>query len=145
MKKMTLILFLIISYASMHAQNAECMLGIGGKNTETIVQVFQLNEEQIQKMEAWRAELAVANKAYQEEIDLLFDTHPQGSLEELEALATKYRKLKDQIMDNARAYDIRMLKIFNPKQYERYLELCASAQRNPYQIVPKTYTKQEPE
>ncbi len=145
MRKSILLLFLIVNYASMHAQNEECMLGIGGKNTETIVQVFQLNEDQIQKMEEWRAELAVSNRAYQEEIDLLFETHPQGTMEELEALATKYRKLKDQVMENARAYDIRMLKIFNPRQYERYLELCASAKRNPYQIVPKTYSKQEPE
>ncbi len=145
MRKYILVLFLIINYASIHAQNAECMLGIGGKNTETIVQVFQLNEEQIRKMEEWRAELAVANKAYQEEIDILFDTHPQGTMEELEALATKYRKLKDMVMENARAYDIRMLKIFNPRQYERYLELCASAQRAPYQVIPKVYSKSDPE
>jgi hypothetical protein len=121
------------------------MLGLGGKNVETIIEVFQLNDEQLQKMEAWRSELAVENKAYQEEIDMLFDTHPQSTMEELEALATKYRKLKDRILENAREYDVRMLKIFNPRQYERYLELCASAQRTPIQVVPTTYPKSDHE
>ena len=145
MRNYFLLLFLIITSVPMHSQSGECMLGIGGKDSETIIQVFQLSEEQIQKMEDWQAELAVANRAFQEEIDLLFNTHPQGTMEELEALATKYRKLKDLVMENARAYDIRMLKIFNPRQYERYLELCASAKRIPYQVVPKAYSKPDPE
>jgi Spy/CpxP family protein refolding chaperone len=120
------------------------MLGIGGKDTETIIQVFQLNEEQVQKMEDLRAELSVMNKAYQEEIRTLFDSHPQSTTEELEALATKYKVLKDRVLENAMDFDIRMLKMFNPKQYDRYLELCASAKRIPYQVVPQPFPKLEP-
>ncbi len=127
------------------AQISECMLGIGGKDTETIIQVFQLSEEQIQKMEDWRAELAVANRAFQEEIRLLFDTHPQSTDEELQALANKYRVIKDRVLDNAREYDIRMLKLFNPRQYDRYLELCASAKREPYKVMPRPFPNEIPD
>ncbi len=127
------------------AQTSECMLGIGGKDTETIIQVFQLSEEQIQKMEDWRAELAVANRAFQEEIRLLFDTHPQSTDEELQALANKYRVIKDRVLDNAREYDIRMLKLFNPRQYDRYLELCASAKREPYKVMPRPFPNEIPD
>ncbi|GGD56890.1 hypothetical protein [Muriicola marianensis] len=137
-------LFALYSF-EISAQSGDCMLGIGGNDTETIIQVFQLSEEQIGKMEEWRAELALANKIYQDEIRQLFDTHPQSTDEELQALANKYRVLKDKVLDNAREYDIRMLKIFNPRQYDRYLELCASAQRVPYKVVPRPFTNKGPE
>ena len=138
---MKMILLLLFGFLSMSlgAQTNECMLGLGGKDTETIIQVFQLNEEQIRKMEEFRAELSVANKAFKEEIQLLFDTHPQSKPEELEALATKYKAVKDRAMENAREYDIRMLQLFNPRQYDRYLELCAAANRAPYQVTPRVY------
>ncbi len=127
------------------AQSDDCMLGIGGKDTETIIQVFQLSEEQIGKMEQWRAELTLANKAFQDEIRLLFDTHPQSTDEELQALANKYKALKDKVLANAREYDIRMLQLFNPRQYDRYQELCASARRTPYKVVPRPFTNKGPE
>ncbi|NER10722.1 hypothetical protein SAMN06265375_102298 [Muriicola jejuensis] len=145
MKKLILTLFLVCLSVWVRAQNTECMLGIGGKDTETIIQVFQLNEEQVQKMEDLRAELSLQNKAYQEEIRILFDSHPQSTTEELEALATKYKALKDRVLENAREYDIRLLQLFNPRQYDRYLELCASAQRVPYQVVPRPFPKKDPE
>jgi hypothetical protein len=121
------------------------MLGLGGSSAETIIQVFQLNEEQILKMNEWTAELKLTNKVYQEEITQLFDTHPQSKTEDLEALATKYKVLKDKVLANTREYDKRLLKLFNPKQYDRYLELCATANRIPYQVVPRPYPFRNPE
>ncbi|MGY8914789.1 MAG: hypothetical protein ACKVJF_06860, partial [Flavobacteriales bacterium] len=35
----------------------ECTLGIGGRDAETIIQVFQLKEEQVAKMDELRAAL----------------------------------------------------------------------------------------
>jgi len=128
-----------------NAQDRDCMLGLGGSATETIIQVFQLNKEQIQKMNEWTAKLKLSNKVYQDEITQLFDTHPQSKTEDLEALATKYKVLKDQVLANAKEYDIRLLELFNPKQYDRYLELCAAANRNPFQIIPQPYPPRNPE
>ena len=130
---------------SSNAQERDCMLGLGGSSAETIIQVFQLNKEQIQKMNEWSAELKLSNKVYQEEITQLFDTHPQSKTEDLEALASKYKVLKDRVLANAMEYDMRLLELFNPKQYDRYLELCATANRIPYQVVPQPYPLRNPE
>ncbi len=130
---------------SLNAQDRDCMLGLGGSSAETIIQVFQLNEEQIEKMDEWTAELKLSNKVYQEEITQLFDTHPQSKTEDLEALATKYKVLKDQVLANTKEYDRRLLKLFNPKQYDRYLELCATANRIPFQVIPQPYPPRNPE
>ncbi|QBA64669.1 DUF2226 domain-containing protein [Muriicola soli] len=145
MRKILSSLVFIALGALLQAQERDCMLGLGGSNTETIIQVFQLNEDQIGKLKEWQAELSLTNKVYQEDIRILFDTHPQSSTKELEELANKYRVLKDQILLNARAYDIKMLKLFNPKQYERYIELCASADRIPYKVVPQPFPVKGPE
>lgn len=138
-----LVFFLSALFAN--AQDRDCMLGLGGSASETIIQVFQLNKEQIQKMNEWTAELKLSNKIYQDEITLLFDTHPQSKTEDLEALATKYKVLKDRVLANAKEYDMRLLELFNPKQYDRYLELCAAANRIPFQIVPQPYPPRNPE
>ncbi len=127
------------------AQDRDCMLGLGGSSSETIIQVFQLNKEQIQKLEQWTAELKISNKIYQDEITQLFETHPQSKTEELEALATKYKVLKDKVLANAKEYDMRLLALFNPKQYDRYLELCTEANRIPFQIIPEPYEPRNPE
>ncbi|KAG1654413.1 Dihydroorotate dehydrogenase (quinone) [Nymphon striatum] len=42
----------------------DCTLNIGGKNTEALVGVFQMNEEQIGQMETWRAELNIEIKVF---------------------------------------------------------------------------------
>ncbi|NNJ87834.1 MAG: hypothetical protein HKP53_00405 [Eudoraea sp.] len=137
--------FFVLLTCFSNAQDRECRLGLGGSTAETIIQVFQLNEEQIQKMNEWTAELKLSNKVYQDEIAQLFDTHPQSKTEDLEALATKYKVLKDKVLANTREYDLRLLELFNPKQYDRYLELCATANRIPYKIIPKIYPSGNPE
>jgi hypothetical protein len=130
---------------SSKAQDRDCMLGLGGSSAETIIQVFQLNKDQILKLDEWTAELKLSNKVYQDEITQLFDTHPQSKTEDLEALATKYKVLKDQVLVNTKEYDKRLLMLFNPKQYDRYLELCAAANRIPFQVIPQPYPLRNPE
>ena len=118
------------------AENRRCTLDIGGKNTETLIKVFQLNEAQIAEMETWSTELAVANKVLEEDIQKLFDSHPQSNPEELTTLAEKYRVLQSKMVNASREADEKLLTIFNERQYERYLQLCSEALRRPIRVVP---------
>lgn len=112
-------------------QVGDCTLGIGGKDNVTLAEVFQLNDDQKAKMEIWTQELSIENKLLQEEIDLLMKTHPQKTEEELMQLAGKYKTLQDKMVANAKSYDIKLLRMFNPKQYKLYTELCAEVMRTP--------------
>ncbi len=126
----TLLLMILISRTSL-AQTEDCTLGIGGKDSATLVEVFQLSEEQIAKMDIMVQELSIANRVLQDEIDILMKTHPQQTEEELTALAEKYKVLRDKMVINAKSYDIQLLQLFNPKQYKLYTELCAEVMRTP--------------
>lgn len=116
---------------SLGLSGQDCTLGLGGKDSEIIRQVFQLNASQTQKMRAWEAELNLANEALEQEAVILLDTHPQNTLEELEALGKKYGKIRDAMVANAKSYDQLLLGTFNQRQYDLYLQLCREAVRNP--------------
>ncbi|WP_276167650.1 hypothetical protein [Zobellia alginiliquefaciens] len=120
-----------------NAQN--CTLDIGGKNSDTIKTIFQLNEEQIGIMEALQGELAVTTKSLEEQIEKLLAQHPQSTEEDLIKLAEKYRALQQELVRAAYDSDKQLLSVFNMKQYERYLQLCNEAIRIPIKVVPKTY------
>jgi hypothetical protein len=128
-----------------NAQDRDCMLGVGGSDSETIVQVFQLNKDQISKMNEWRAEFEVSSRVYQDEITKLFDTHAQSSSEDLQALSNKYRILKDKIIALSKEYDEKLLRVFNEKQYQRYYELCKEAGRIPLQVTANSPQPPNPE
>ena len=113
------------------AQLPDCTLGIGGKDTEVLTKVFQLNQKQIRTMELWTGELQTQNKLLEDQIKALFDNHPQSTREELETLAKKYKLLKDEMVATSKSYDQKLLGLFNPKQYERYVALCNEALRKP--------------
>ncbi|SFR50836.1 hypothetical protein SAMN04490243_2420 [Robiginitalea myxolifaciens] len=121
--------FFLISSISLLGQ--DCTLGLGGKDSEIIRQVFQLNAEQTQKMRAWEAELSASNESLEREAMALLDEHPQNTLDELEALGNKYGKIRDAMVANAKSYDQLLLGTFNQKQYALYLQLCREAVRNP--------------
>lgn len=132
----TLGMFLTFFLCTFWGMAQDCTLDIGGKNADTLVQVFQMNEEQIGQMETWGAELNVEIKVIEEEIQKLFDNHPQSTPEELTTLAGKYKVFQQKIVDASKATDKKLLSIFNSKQYDRYLELCHEAIREPIQVVP---------
>jgi len=96
-----------------------------------IIQVFQLNDAQQEKLMNWLGELQLYHKEKADEIRQLFDTHPQQTTEELEQLAEKYKGLRDEIEANSRAMDLKLIATFNQKQYERYVALCREAGREP--------------
>jgi len=120
-----------------HAQ--ECTLDIGGKNYNTIIDIFQMNAEQQATLEKVRTELQVSQETIEAEIQKLFSSHPQSTQQELATLSDKYRVLKDKMVDSAWESDKKVLATFNPKQYERYLTLCSEALRNPIEIIPVSY------
>ncbi|MEP0132227.1 MAG: hypothetical protein ABJJ25_04325 [Eudoraea sp.] len=124
------ILLLFIFLTSM-GQTADCTLGIGGKDTETIIKVFQLSEEQLVQMEGWIQELNKSNELIEEQIDVLLDKHPQSNEEELQVLAEKFKPLRAQIIANSRICDQKLIGILNENQYRRYIDLCTEAIRRP--------------
>jgi len=128
-----LLTFFFLSF-SVYAQN--CTLDIGGKNIGQIVTIFQLNEAQVGTMEELRAELEITAKTIEDDIQKLFDNHPQSSPEELTTLAGKYKVLQQKLVNASFESDKRLLGTFNEKQYQRYLILCNEALRDPIRIVP---------
>lgn len=120
-------------------QAQTCTLDIGGKNTETIITVFQLNEDQLEILDTLRRELAVKTKNFNDQIEKLLARHPQSTEEELIKLADKYKVLQQKIVSASYESDKKLLSEFNAKQYDRYLQLCKAAIRMPIGVVPKVY------
>ncbi len=126
-------IFLLLAFwgftTSVFAQ--ECTLGIGGKDTDLIIQVFMLSAEQQQKLHGWADALEAENSPLEAQARVLLDTHPQGSPEDLAALGHKYEEIKEAMLANARKYDRLLLGTFNPGQYQRYSDLCGEVNRRP--------------
>jgi hypothetical protein len=139
------LLLFAISLTLAHAQAKDCTLGIGGKDTDVIIQVFQLNDEQQQKMQIWEGELAQYHKIMGDSIRTLFDTHPQKTMEDLQALANKYKAFRDKIETTSGIYDQKLLATFNQRQYEKYAALCREALRAPMPAYLEDDSKKTPE
>ncbi|NNF18545.1 MAG: hypothetical protein HKN61_02115 [Flavobacteriaceae bacterium] len=114
-------------------QEQDCTLGIGGKDTSLIVQVFQLNQEQQLKLEEWSGEYQLMQKDHRDRVKKLFDTHPQETPSELLKMSEKFALLKEELVTASKAIDQKLLGIFNERQYMRYIELCEEVARRPMQ------------
>jgi len=130
------ILLIVFSFVSIYSLAQDCELGLNEESSEMLIKVFQLNEDQISKMETWQAELEIKTKTLEDEIQLLLDTHPQSSTQELTNLAGKYERLQQSMLAASREADVFLLSTFNKKQYERYLMLCHEVVRRPIKVVP---------
>ncbi|MEB8344661.1 hypothetical protein OO010_01270 [Flavobacteriaceae bacterium KMM 6898] len=128
--------FVVIFFLFSMGIAQECTLGIGGRDAETIIQVFQLNAEQVAKMDELRSALDLETSPMEEQIKKLLETHPQSTQEELTELAVKFKVLESKIVQISRSYDQRLLALFNQKQFQRYIELCHEAVRTPLKIEP---------
>ena len=117
----------------------DCILGVGITKDETIIDVFQLNEEQAEQMINFSAELKYRNELLNNQAENLLKRHPQSSAAELMVLAEKYNVIRDSMALVQRMIDIKTLKLFNKNQYLRYLELCSEAFRQPFRVVPINY------
>ena len=125
-----LLLFLLWVPAVLSSQN-DCFLGIGGKDDKTIQEVFQLNEDQVEKMRNWGAELKFRNDIFEMRIEKLLKTHAQSSPEDLMKMSYEFRALLDSMEGNMRLLDRRMLSIFDNDQYNLYIMLCNEVYRSP--------------
>ncbi len=112
----------------------ECALGIGGENDEAIAEVFQLNEQQLEKLRNWSAELKVRNTLLKDQAKFLLKRNAQSSPEDLLSMSHKYRSLLDSMRQNVRMLDKRLLSIFNSKQYNLYMELCGQMMLRPIHL-----------
>ncbi len=131
------ILTLVVTFFLFFSAGAQsCTLDIGGKDIDLIVKVFQLNEAQVETMEKLRAELEITTKTVEDDIQKLFDQHPQSSPEQLTTLAEKYKVLQQKLVDASYDSDRKLLETFNERQYERYLSLCMEALLDPIRVAP---------
>ncbi|EAR00200.1 hypothetical protein [Maribacter sp. HTCC2170] len=133
-----LILFLLFLFGNVAAQE-DCVLGVGITKDETIVDVFQLNTIQAEQLINFSAELKYRNELLNNQAENILKRHPQSSAAELMVLAEKYNVIRDSMELVQRMIDIKTLKLFNEKQYQRYLELCNEAFRQPFRVVPTSY------
>ncbi len=132
-KVFTFFLLVLGIWFTLPAQE-DCSLAIGVTDTDTIIQIFQLREEQVQKLEEYKAALELEIKLLDEERQNLFEHHPQSTPEELMALGEKHRVLEEKIKQVFLKYDLRLLALFNEKQYDRYKALCKEVSRIPLVI-----------
>lgn len=131
--KQFLFFIFCISFTYSYAQE-DCFLGIGGENDDDIVEVFQLDDMQKEKMLNWSAELKIRNGILKDQAKFLLKKHVQSSPEELMAVSYKYRSLLDSMRQNLKMVDTRMLSIFNDNQYNLYMELCSGITLQPIYV-----------
>lgn len=138
------ILLYLSAIGNLMAQE-DCVLGVGITKDETIIGVFQLNEEQAEQVTNYSAELKYRNEILNNQAENIMKRHPQSTVAELKVLAVKYNVIRDSMERIQRMIDMRTLKLFNKKQYTRYLELCGEAFRQPLRVIPMSYRDSIPQ
>ena len=112
----------------------ECMLGVGGKDNETITKVFELTEEQQENLKNWSAELKVRNDLLREKAQYLMKKNEESSPEVLVTVSVEYQVILDSMKQNIRMMDKRLLGTFTETQYERYAKLCNQMTMRPIYV-----------
>ncbi|WP_291866947.1 hypothetical protein [Maribacter sp.] len=129
----------VLFLTSFCAKSQDCTLNIGGGNAEVMTSVFQLNANQVAKLQALQGEYIIKAKTLQDEMEKVLEKHPQSTPDELTSLGKKYTVLEQNLVGLSKATDKEFLEIFNEKQYNRYLQLCKEAIRKPIVIQPIIY------
>lgn len=112
----------------------DCILGVGGRDNETITKVFELTEEQQRNLKNWSAELKIRNDIFKGKAEYLMKQNEESSPEVLVEVSKKYQSFIDSMAKNVRMMDKRLLTSFNKAQYERYLKLCRQMTLRPIHI-----------
>ena len=112
----------------------DCILGVGGRDNETITKVFELTEEQQKNLINWTAELKIRNDIFKDKAEYLMKQNEESSPEVLIEVSKKYQSYIDSMAKNVRMIDKRLLTSFNETQYERYLKLCRQLTLRPMHI-----------
>ncbi|MFX0558134.1 hypothetical protein ACOCEA_15135 [Maribacter sp. CXY002] len=127
-----------MSFLNVKAQ-ADCILGVGITDDDTLIEVFQMNKFQQENLANFGGELKYRNELLNNQLENIKRRHPQSNSEELMQLAGKYKNIMDSMQLVQAMIDKKVLSLFNEKQYELYLSLCKEASRSPFVIVPKVY------
>jgi len=112
----------------------DCILGVGGRDNETITKVFELTEEQQENLKSWSAELKVRNDILKDKAKYLMKKNEESSPEVLLTVSKEYGSIMDSMKRNVRMIDKRLLTSFNKAQYERYVKLCSQLALRPIHI-----------
>ena len=121
----------------------DCALGMGGSDPEQIVEVFELDDFQQDRMQFWIEALEKENAPLQQQLDSLLSTHPQETPEELTALGQKYEEIKERMVGNSLRYDQLLLGIFRPGQYRKYEALCEEVGQFPLEPTSPAMLKEK--
>lgn len=109
---------------------------MGGADPNQIIEAFELDPGQQEKLLSWVAALDEENAPLQQKLDSLLAAHPQGTPEDLTALGQKYEAIKEHMVGNSTRYDRLLLGILRPSQYRAYESLCRQVGRLP--LAPVT-------
>ncbi|PIB28106.1 hypothetical protein BFP77_10675 [Maribacter sp. 4U21] len=132
-------LILIMLFSVDLRSQADCVLGVGITEDETLITIFQMNEMQQENLVNFGAELKYRNEILNNQLANIMQRHPQSTPTELGQLADKYKAVMDSMQMIQAFIDKKVLWLFNEKQYELYLELCKEASRSPFIVVPTVY------
>lgn len=132
MKAIVFYLFLISGFYGF--SQMDCILGVGGRDNETIIKVFELTEEQQENLKNWSAELKVRNDLLMDRAKYLMKKHEESSPEVLLTVSKEYGSIMDSMKQNVRMIDKRLLTSFSKTQYERYVKLCDQLTLRPIHI-----------
>ena len=109
-------------------------MGVGGQDDQVIMEVFQLNDDQKDKLKSWSAELQVRNDILKDRAKHLLKRHENSPPEVLAIFSKQYKDILDSMKQNALMMDKRLLSILNAKQYNLYLELCSQLTLRPMYV-----------
>ena len=132
MKAVVFYLFLLSGFYGF--AQMDCILGVGGRDNETITKVFELTEEQQENLKSWSAELKVRNDILKDKAKYLMKKNEESSPEVLLTVSKEYGSIMDSMKRNVRMIDKRLLTSFNKAQYERYVKLCSQLALRPIHI-----------
>ncbi len=129
-----LLLVFTFGLLSSNANAQKCILAISSENGQSAVEVFQLNEDQKKAFEIFKNEFKSEIDIQERQIKELLASHPQSNPDELLELAKKHEVLEEKMLETTIKYDVKLISLFNKKQYERYVLLCETANRAPLSV-----------
>ncbi len=133
------VIAICLAFLSDIAIGQTCALGVGTSDPDTVIEVFQLNNQQIEKLKAVKLAYTDNSQGIQEKIEKLLNEHPQSTPADLTLMAEKYNVLKEEMISLSLKSDEEVLTTFNQKQYERYLILCKETFQKPIVVTPTVY------
>jgi len=140
-KSLNLILttFFLLFFTHGVFSQEDCILGVGITKDSVLVDVFQLNAIQTEKLTGYSEEVKYTQDILNKTLQEIRERHPQSTVAELSKLASEYTFIMDSMFSVQTTIDKKLLVLFNEKQYTLYHTLCAEAFKSPIVVVPAVY------